>query len=269
MSAHADGSHVGQLSSQQLSGLDWADWSPDGRLLVAHHEVAGHGSISILTDDGHASLRTLTLHMVEPSGFVGWMRPMGGELIFVGHPSATPSDLGIYRIHPDGTGLREITLKHRESPDQVSFQDLSLSADGSEGAFWNWEPRVDAAICCSVHFVDLATGRDRRVLYDAPPKSDIRPILSPDGTRIVVESGGDGIPSQLMVSPADASGPGLLVGPSYAYDVEHGFDISPDGSTIVLFMADEQARLIDIRTGAITNLSQMMDDPPTWQRRSN
>jgi WD40-like Beta Propeller Repeat len=269
MSADANGSHVRQLSRQRLTGLDWADWSPDGKQLVAHHTIAGHGSISILTDDGRDSLRTLALDKVEPSGFVGWMPPMGRELIFVGHPGVIPSDLGIYAIHPDGTGLRQITLKHHESGDQVSFQDLSLSADGSEAVFWNWEPGVVDYQCCSVHFVDLTTGQDRRMTYESSARSDIRPILSPDGTKIVVESGGDGIPSQLMVAPADASAPGVLIGPTYAYDVEHSFDISPDGSTVVLYMAGEQVRFIDLRTGAITNLSQIMGDPPSWQRRSN
>lgn len=269
MTADADGSHVRQLSSQQLTGLDWADWSSDGKQLVAHHTIGGHGSISILTDDGRDSLRTLALATVEPAGFVGWLPPKGGELIFVGHPSGGGSDLGLYAIHLDGTGLRQITLKHHESADQISFQDLSLTADGSEAVFWNWEPGVVDYQCCSVHFVDLATGQDRRMTYESSARSDIRPILSPDGTKIVVESGGDGIPSQLMVAPADASAPGALIGPSYAYDVEHSFEISPDGSTIVLYIAGEQTRLLDLRTGAITILSQSMGNLPSWQRRSN
>jgi Tol biopolymer transport system component len=78
--------------------------------------------------------------------------------------------------------------------------------------------------------------------YESSDRSDIRPILSPDSTKIVAESGGDGIPSQLMVAPADAKVPGVLIGPSYPYDAEHSFDISPDGSTILLYMAGEKAR---------------------------
>jgi hypothetical protein len=269
MSAHPDGSHVRQLSSEQLRGFDRGDWSPNGTQLVVHHTIGGHGSISIMTDEGSGGVRTLALDNVEPTGFVSWLPPNGKELIFVGHPSRAQSDLGLYAIHPDGSGLRQIELKHHESAGQVSFQDLSLSADGSEAVFWNWEPGVADYECCSVHFVDLTTGQDRRMTYESSDRSDIRPILSPDGTMIVAESGGDGIPSQLMVAPADANVPGVLIGPSYPYDAEHSFDISPDGSTILLYMAGEKTRLIDLGSGAITNLSQSMGDPPSWQRRSN
>ena len=268
MVADADGSHVRILTGQPLQGPDWGDWSPDGTRFAVHHTIDGRGSISILADDGRGSIRTLALDNVEPSGFVDWRPPAGQELIFVGRPHGTPTDLGLNAVHPDGSGLRQVAIKHHESGDQISYQDPVLTADGSRAVFWNWEPGVVADRCCSVHVVDLTTGEDRRMTYGPTDRAEIRPVVSPDGSKIVFESGSGGSPSQLMVAPLDGSAPGTVIGPTFAYNDEHSFDLSPDGSTIVLYMTGKKTHLIDLLTGATTDLSQGMSDPPNWQRRS-
>ena len=104
MVAKADGSDVLPLSD----ATDLFDWSPDGTQLVANHDVNGGPSVSIVQADKSGAIQTLDLGAIEPkNGWAAW-RPTDGELIFTGHPRAGSSDLGLYAIRPDGTGLRTI-----------------------------------------------------------------------------------------------------------------------------------------------------------------
>ena len=47
----------------------------------------------------------------------------------------------MYRIRPDGTGLKRIALQRGESlpgvETQISYQDMTFSDDGGTAAYWN------------------------------------------------------------------------------------------------------------------------------------
>lgn len=284
MAANADGRGVRPLSAQPLQGLDgfsWTpslDWSPDGTGLAVYHKTDSRGTISILSDDGRPTT-TLDLGNVEPWGFVGWRPPTGSELIFVGHPDPIRTDLAVFGVRPDGTGLRQIAMKGNESPGrpgsdpnpiQYSYQDMVLSDDGSRAVFWNWEPTVLSGRETSVHVLDLDSGEDQRMTYDGAAGGEMAPALSPNGDRVAYEAGYAGTPdeAQLMVVPLDGGRAARLVGAPFAWRLGHAYRFSPDGTMILLYLDGGPIRLIDVSTGASVDTVQTLPGIPDWQRRT-
>ncbi len=275
MTAEADGSDIRALTSEPLEGVEWFDWSPDGAWLAVAHTLDGRPSISVVDAHGGGRSRELELGQVEPSSFVTWRPPAGEELIFLAHPGGVKTDLAVYAIRPDGTGLREIAVKRNESdpslagPTQVSFQNLSLSPDGSEAIFWNWETLVAPGRECFIHTLDLDTGEDRRMTYDPAATCELGPVWSPEGTTIAYEGDAPGTvsTSQVMVAPADGSTPARRVGPDDAsLGLQHSFDFSPDGTKIILTFESAATLLVDVGTGGVEEAGHDLPALPSWQR---
>jgi hypothetical protein len=273
MSADPDGRDVRQASVTLLSAPESFDLSPTSTELavIDIDSISGLGTLRILSlvDGG---MRTLDLGTLEPTNFVAWRPGASNEIIFGGHPGGAQSDLGLYAIRSDGTGLRELTLQHDESIDdgsiatQFSFQSISLAADGSTAAYWNWETTVRPPHKCFVHLLDLTSGLDRRVTFDPSANCELLPVFSPDGKTIVVErQTKEGI-AQLFVAPVDAGAPGVLVGPSYAYESRNGFALSPDGTKIIFVPNAAKGSVITLATGAVEDSGVRFVGVPSWQR---
>jgi hypothetical protein len=72
--------------------------------------------------------------------------------------------------------------------------------------------------------------------------------------------------SQVMIAPADASRPGILVGRRFDVDTEPGYGFSPDGQTVFVASSGEEPQFFDVATGARRNGPSTPSDCCTWQR---
>jgi dipeptidyl aminopeptidase/acylaminoacyl peptidase len=267
MAADADGSHVRTLAGP-VAKQDWWDWSPDGAQAALYYEVAGKPTLAILDARGSGGLRPLSLGQIEALPFVAWRPPSGAELIILGRPGGDPTQIAMYAIHPDGTGLHQIVAKGNQGdptqpgPGDVSYQDLQLSPDGSKIAYWNWETR--AGITGSyTHVLDVASGNDRLLTGDPKDPSgeaDV-PKFSPDGKSIVVDG------NRLIVEPSDGSQPGVAIGPPFNGAQGFSFSFSPDGAKVILtFAAPGKTWIVDAKTGIAEEAKQAFQAVPSWQR---
>jgi Tol biopolymer transport system component len=259
MAADADGTNVRQLGGS-FASFESLDWSPDGSRLA----IVDEGGLSILRTDGTGGMRGISLGITVSAAM--WRAPLGAELVLLG--SSGNHDLALYAVRPDGTGLRTIVLHtdesdpHIQHPQRLTFQSLSLTPDGREAVFWNWEPGVEPGHCCSIHRIDLDTGKDARMDLKTA-QAEIRPVLSPDGRSIVFEGQAANGDAHLFVAPLDGIGSSRVIGPGYYYGQDHEFALSPDGAKVILVL-DRRTSVIDVATGDTV----VVDAPglPSWQR---
>jgi|GEM_PF-6255790 len=264
MVANADGSDVQQL----LTSVQWGDFMPSDRQFVVTHTVDGKLVLSIVDVDGQHSVTNIPVGDITLRGWVQPRPPDGGEVIFTGSPHGDATQMGLFAIKPDGTGLRTtgavVTGESRATPVQISLQDPSLSADGSMIAYWSWEANAAGARDAHIHLRDLDTGADR--LFDTGPGAPgaAFPHLSPDGTRLVARESPTGV-SQLVIGPVDGSQAPVAVGSSYPYGGGYDtYDFSPDSTKLLLNQALSTS-IIDIGTNTSTEL-QGVPALPVWQR---
>ena len=166
--------------------------SPNETELAAILIETNPPALGLLSLTDEAGLRTLDLGGVVPTRFVAWRPPTGDELVFLGHPGGIKTDLGLYVVRRDGTGLRQVALAHGESidaanPTQISFQDLVLSDDGGTAAYVNRGPGVVPGKDCVIHLLDLNSGRDRAMSYDPTARCEVSPVFLGDG-QLLLES---------------------------------------------------------------------------------
>ena len=68
---NADGSNP-HLVSSQPGGDSHPAWSPDGKQIVFHKTVLGHGQVYVMNADGSHMKRLTALSTVAFSGFPTW-----------------------------------------------------------------------------------------------------------------------------------------------------------------------------------------------------
>jgi Tol biopolymer transport system component len=269
MVANADGANVRMIKNGYLEDPESADWSASGSEIAVIHSTPGQPTLSILTVDGSQAPRDLALAELQPTKFVTW-RPGTQELLFLAHPNGVASDLGLYAIGSNGSGLRELIVRHGETNDvpnttQISLQNINLAAGGGIAAYWNWETTVQPGRNCFVHLLDLKTGADRRMTYDNTADCELFPQLSPDGKTIVLERGGPpGANSQALVAQIDGGG-SRLVGPTYYYTEREGLRLSPDGTKLLIAGSLSKSHLVTLATGASVEIDSVLIGA-SWQR---
>jgi Tol biopolymer transport system component len=136
--------------------------------------------------------------------------PDGTQIVFDGGRVGAEN---IYLMSADGTDRRRIT------DDPGSEHSASFSPDGTRIVFGN-----DAGIATMA-----LDGSDKQQLTVAP---DFNPQYTPDGSRIVFESGRRGLISAVWSMNPDGSDPQRLT-PGWLR--AGGPDVSPDGQHIVFF----------------------------------
>ncbi len=219
--------------------------------------------MSIVPADGESRPRTLDLGGVRPTGWVRWRPTDGSELIFLGSPEGS-SNVNLYAIRPDDTGLRTIGAGSTGDA-TLFFWEPHLSPDGSTIGFSTWGPNDAGVSDAWAHLRDLDTGEDRLDEEYSTPR------FSPDGSQVVGEAA-----AQLMTGPADGSAPAREIGPSFlapngsaAGDQTNrqDFDFSPDSSKVVLTVGSPAVTwIIDVATGQAVRTTEPISNFPSWQR---
>lgn len=248
--ANADGSAVHEVTPK-VRGLDWVDWSPDSRQIVflSRKTDKAPGIINVVNVDGSG---LTTLDVGRPAHFVTWLPPLGSEIVFRGEQDTSKEPPpGIWAVHPDGTGLRELST--RPATDRYDYQTPAVSPDGSRVSYNSMTP------VARIHVLDLRTGVDT-VLPDPDGSTDQRgsAYFSPDGRLVGYLRDYPDKTFQFVVAPADGSGIGTPVGPRLQ---EPSGDVNwvwtPDGSAVVVdYGSDGTVQLLPVDGSPGTQLGK-------------
>jgi Tol biopolymer transport system component len=226
--ADADGSNPKPITPA-VDGLDQFDWSPDGSRIVYLSRTLGRGQINVVDADG---TDPSTIKLPFPANGVSWLPPGGTEILFRGeHLLDKDPPVGIFAIHPDGSGLRSLTL--RPPLDDGDYQDISASPSGKLVMYR--ESGLKGYF--QIHVLDLGTGADRVLPASPAGAAQTGPGFSPDGIHVVYLRVSAGLIFRLVVAPLDGSSSGTELalrgtlgddGPTI-----NNYGFTPDGSAVV------------------------------------
>jgi Tol biopolymer transport system component len=254
----SDGSNLRRVTAQ--IGDTRPAWSPD-RTRIAFHRHNAEGTdvdIYVVDADG-TNVRDVTnragLDDLEPA----WS-PDGQWIAFhaAGHsllPMNTlpASDFELWAIHPDGTGLRNVSLRPPELGEvgDSAAWDVkpAWSPDGRSIAFESYRGAVNSDTLNSeiwvMPFSATATAVDAVQLTDTPTSSEWFPSWSPDGTRIAFMREPHGGDFEIWVLSLDTAGHSVAE-TQLTVNTKHDMVPlwSPDGRRI-LFLSDRSDGGVD------------------------
>ncbi|MBX3751911.1 MAG: PD40 domain-containing protein, partial [Opitutaceae bacterium] len=193
--AAADGSGA-RVLAPQFGYLYMACPQPGTDRVVCSGPAQGYRLM--LLDGPDAEPRVLTPD--HPDCYAPQFTPDGQVIVFIRR------DGGLYRIAPDGTGLRRLAsglaIEFRLSPEDAhgSTDFPAISPDGRQVAFVAGNEAAAAQVCV----IDLATGNRRQLTQLSGPCARVH--WSPDGRWLAFVAMVDSRP-QLHVIPADGSAP--------------------------------------------------------------
>ena len=189
----------------------WPAWSPDGRRIA-------FGAAKTAKDNFRLYLLETASDQVVPltdgstEDFLPAWSPDGHWIAFGRARDLSPNAFDLWRIHPDGTGLQQLTT----SPD-----DENRPAWSPDGMLIAFKARGTITV------MDVS-GANRSVLTDTPAKQ-IDPAWSPDGRQLVF-AGGDHQPTDIYVINRDGTGLRQLTATP---EGERTPAWSPDGRSII------------------------------------
>jgi hypothetical protein len=265
MIAAPDGSGVRALVKEPLTDATWFDWSPDNRSLAVVSTAKGVRVLSIV-DVEHGTMRTLGVNGLVVDYWVAWLPGTTSELLFGSRTAAADSErAGIYSIQADGSGLKPV-VPSVVGP--VEYKGVDLAPDGRTLTYWRWESATRPG---RIHQLDLTTKRDTELRFDPSDYGEGGLLHSPDGSQVVLGRNGTALgpgAGQIMIAPADAKRPGILVGRLYDKDTEEpAYGFSPDGKTVFVTFTGEVPQFFDAATGAPrTGPSTKSVECCSWQR---
>jgi len=262
MIANADGSGIRSVLKQPLTDSSWFDWSPDGRSLATVQMVDGVRSLSIV-DVEHGTMRTLDVNGLAVDNWVDFRPGTNSELIFGTRSGSGDSErAGIYSIQADGSGLTPVV------PSVVGpaeYKQVDLAPDGRTLTYWRWESATRPG---RIHRLDITTKWDTELRFDPSDYGETGLLHSPDGSLVLL-SRNDTAFGQTMIAPADASRPGILVGPRFAKngDAQASSGFSPDGKVVFVTSDNAVPQFFDAVTGAVLAGPTTPSICCTWQRQ--
>lgn len=260
--ANADGSAAHKLAGPFLNPSAW-EWSPDGSKIVIAHDVASVTVITVIPTDGGAP-QTLALGM--PAMNPTWRPPNGDQIAFRGGDPGGDADM--YVVHPDGTGLMQLSLPRQRILPQNDFSHgYSWSPDGRRFAYETFDSVDPAKVGpdgggLRIHIADVdAAGKvvsDHQLTFDPKVGNELQPVWLPAGDRIVFQtrqiSSYGSTEDYLSVAPvptgsASGAGTATRIGPSSTDGGGIGFEVAPDGhSLLVLFWTAQTTWRYDLDT---------------------
>ncbi len=228
---------------RQITDDPAQDWDPaympDGRQIVwSSNRESGHLEIWLANADGSGARQVSTdgvsAQNPEPT-------PDGRWIVYW---SGNPQKLGVWKVHPDGTGT---TLLERTADPALS----GVSPNGRY-AFWIEQDRVN--LRNTVHVLEVDSGHvvpfqiEVRYTLGAPAVIWGRARWSPDGRSIYFvgenDQGLSGIYEQRFDPDRDTTStrrPVAGFSPEY---VTESFGVSPDGSQLTLSTGRETASIL-------------------------
>jgi hypothetical protein len=265
MIAASDGSGIRSVLTEPLTDATWFDWSPDSRSLAVVHTAAGVRVISIV-DIENGTMRTLGVNGLDVDYWVAFLPGKTSELLFGTRTTSGDSErAGIYSIQADGSGLTPLV------PSVVGpaeYKQVDLAPDGRTLTYWRWQSPMRPG---RNHQLDITTKRDTELRFDPSDYGEGGLLHSPDGSLVLLsrneQSGATR--GQIMIAPADASRPGILIGRRFDTDTDPGpaYGFSPDGKTVFIAYPGEAPQFFDAATGAPrTGLSTKSVECCSWQR---
>lgn len=203
---------TGGTPRQIAEKVDWADWSPDGKMLAVVHDVAGKERLEFPV--GHV--------LYETSGWISHVRvsPDGRSIAFLDHPILDDDEGGVSVV--DLAGKKTVLSTGWESE-----EGLAWSPDGKEV----WFSATHAGLDLQIYAVD-SFGHLRQAfralggvtLQDIAP--DGRVLMTRDDHRAGIMGEGPGARNEQDLSWQDWSLPE---------------DISRDGKTLLFDEEGEQS----------------------------
>ncbi len=266
--ANADGSSPRLLISADVGY--GASWSPDGMQMAVIASDDNQMALKIV-DVSDGSARTLSLPVVPLDG-LEWRPPDGRELIFHGRELYK---YGIYAVHPDGTGLRQLSESSSSKTFWASGMGYAISPDGQTLLYTAGLDTVQ------IHQLDLDTSEDTvwgTALPALPGSNWGFPVFSPDGSEIVFgrywDQQGTLINHQVFLATLASDGADAVplseILRSRAGEIPFDYGFSPDGRRVIVRYFDtDKTLLIDPATGESEALAWgTVTEYPSWQRRS-
>jgi TolB protein len=263
--ANADGSGVHQLLEADAV-IEKFDWSPSGdRFYLSRGDDPG-GQVTIVdANDGTSTSFQLEMDVigleVDVVGAV-W-RPNSDQLIVTAQgTSGLPSgrERGFYLVRPDGTGLERIV----ESTTIIN--EPTVSPDGSKIAYATWDTGAEGRIHVFDIEAGVEVGRDFSPSFDY---TDLSPVFSPDGSKLMVERYDvDGY--RLTILSIDGREAPVAMGVHHPESTNGARAIfSPDGTKVLATYQDDRTTwLLDTTTGAAEEMRWPIPrgSSATWQR---
>jgi len=247
MIAAPDGSGVRSVLTEPLTD-PWFDSSPDSRSLAVVHAVNGVNVLSIVDiEDG--TMRTLDVNGLDVDYWVAWLPGTTSELLFGSRTGSGDSQrAGIYSIQADGSGLTPV-VPSKIGP--AEYNGVDLAPDGRTLTYWRWESATNPG---RIHQLEIATKDDRELRFDPSAYGESGLLHSPDGSQVLLSRNerSGATRGQIMIAPADASRPGILIGRRFDTDngPAPGYGFSPDGKTVFVTYSGEAPQFFDAATGA-------------------
>jgi dipeptidyl aminopeptidase/acylaminoacyl peptidase len=262
MIASADGSGVRSVLKEPLTDSSWFDWSPDGRSLATVQQADGVTVLSVV-DIEHGTIRDLNVNGLSVDYWVAYVPGTTSELMFGSRTGSGDSQrAGIYTIQADGSGLTPVVPPMTGT---AEYKGVDLAPDGRTLTYWRWE---SATLPGRIHQLDIATGDDRVLRFDASDYGEAGLVHSPDGSRVLLSRNGAKL-GQVMIAPADASRPGILVGrPFDKNGPQVGYGFSPDGKIVFVTSDGAVPQFFDAVTGAVRAGPSTPSNCCSWQRQA-
>ena len=119
MAADPDGTNLRQLTTALPHANEGVEVAPDGSRLVAVSKDSTPATLEVMPLDGSNRKTVLDLGGIVPTDHPRWRPPDADEIVFLGHPGGVNTDLALYRIRPDGSGLTKLASSRVQAvPDQ-------------------------------------------------------------------------------------------------------------------------------------------------------
>jgi Tol biopolymer transport system component len=231
MIANADGSNAREVTPATY-GNCWSDWSPDGHHFVFRTERPDHVGILNVLDVDTGTFRTIDPGISVRCGALAYRPPNGAEIVFRGD---TPTDHGVFTIHPDGSSLRRVATCDCDAG--------LVSPDGRTMAVDRW----DSNGFVRLWLLDLDTGTERQL--PMPDDHFARGgTFSPDGSLVAFPMLHRKAPSwnayQVAIAPLHgaepvrAIGPEMTLPPTGTDEAFVSITFAPDGRSVIAAYPD-------------------------------
>ena len=206
-------------------------------------------------------MRTLDVNGLALDYWVSWLPGTNSELLFGTRSGSGDSQrAGIYSIQTDGSGPTRV-VPSVVGP--VEYKNIDLSPDGRTLTYWRWESGTNPG---RIHQVDIAKKSDTELRFDPSDYGELGLVHSPDGSQVLLARNGTTL-GQIMIAPADASHPGVLVSRPFDKNGDGpGYGFSPDGKTVFVTFDGAVPQFFDAVTGAVRAGPSTPSSCCTWQR---